>query len=55
LIEPHVERVPKAEKGIACKPLAALDTLEQEPRLERRELQVGRYRGIEVCCDVEWL
>ncbi len=35
-IESYVERITKTEKGISREPFTALDTLEQEPRLECR-------------------
>ena len=38
----------EADERIAREPLAALDALEQEARLERLELHVGRYRRIEI-------
>ena len=33
--------------------LAALDTLEQEPRLQSAQLEIRRYWRIEVRCDVK--
>src|SRR5690606_27913920 len=43
----------EAEERIAGEPLGTLDALEQETRLERRELDVRRYRRVEVGRDVE--
>src|SRR5690606_15635078 len=41
------------EKRIAGEPLRAFDAFEQETRLERRELDVRRYRRVQVGRDVE--
>jgi len=52
-IELERERFTEADERVAREPLAALDALEQEARLERTELHVRRYGGIEIGCDVE--
>ena len=52
-IELERERFTEADERVAREALAALDALEQEARLERPELHVGRYRGIEIGRDVE--
>ena len=43
----------ETDERVACEPLAALDALQQESRLERLQLHVRRYRGIEIGGDVE--
>ena len=52
-IEPELEAVAEADERITGEPLAALDAFQQEARLERLQLQVGRHRRVEVGGDVE--
>ena len=42
------ERRAEADKGVSGQALSALHALQQKARLERLELQVGRYRRIQV-------
>src|SRR5207244_12080448 len=53
-IEPHLERIPEPDEGIAREPLAALDALEEKPRREGTELHERRHRRVEVTGYVEW-
>src|SRR5580658_817421 len=52
--EPHVEAIAEADERIARQPLAAFDALQQEARTERRQLQIGRNRCIQIRSNVEW-
>ena len=52
-IELDLEAVAEADEGVAREPLAALDALEQEARLERRELHERRDRRVEIARDVK--
>ena len=55
-IKLHLQAVAKADERIARQALAALDALKQEAGPERRQFQVGRYRGIEISGYVKrWL
>ena len=53
LVEPHLEAIAEADERIARQPLAALDALQQEARLERLELEIGRHRRVQVGGNVE--
>jgi hypothetical protein len=53
-VHAHFERIAKAEERIAREPLTALNGFEQEARPQGLELQVSRYRRIQVGRDVEW-
>ena len=53
-VHADLERIAEAEERIARQSLAALDTLEQEARAQRLQLQVRRYRGIQIGRNVEW-
>ena len=49
-----LQALAKADEGIARQPLPALDTFEEEARIEGRQLREGRNRRVQVACDVEW-
>ena len=53
-IEAQVKRSTETEERITREPLTALDTLEKKPRLELPELQIRRYRCIQISRYVEW-
>jgi hypothetical protein len=46
LIEPNLETIAKADKGVSSEALASLDALEQEPRPKGLELQIRRDRRV---------
>ena len=55
-IQPDLQAIAESDEGITGQPLSAFDALQQEPRLERRQFQIGRYRRVQIGGDVErWL
>jgi hypothetical protein len=53
VVHTHLDRVTEPQERIPREPFAALDALEQEARLQLGELQVSRYRCIQVGGDVK--
>ena len=53
LIEPYLQHVAETNEGITPDALPALDALEQETRLERREFGERRHRSVEIAGNVE--
>jgi hypothetical protein len=49
----YLEAVTEADEGKAREPLATLDALQEEARIESSQFREGRDWRIEVACDVE--
>jgi hypothetical protein len=55
-IQTHFETIAKADEGIARQPLSAFHALQEKPRVERRQLEIGRHRRIQISGNVKrWL
>ena len=52
-IQLHLQAIAETDERVARQALPALDALQQETRLERRQFQIGRNRRIQVGGDVE--
>ena len=52
-IETHLQTIAESDEGITRQPLSSLDAFQQESRAKGRQLQIGRYRRIEIGCDVK--
>ena len=52
-IQANLQAIAESDEGIACQALPAFNALQQESRLERRQLEIGRHRRIQVGRDVK--
>src|SRR3979490_3372594 len=52
-VETHFQTIAESDEGIARQPLSPFDTFQQESRPKGRQLQIGRYRRVEIGRDVE--
>src|ERR1700730_2137702 len=47
-IESDFQTIAESDEGITRQALSSLDAFQQESRAKRRQLQIGRYRRIEI-------